>query len=81
MLKIIFKGEMRRRSKYEELAECWLAALMRKKDVLHELALAQQDIDVLEKEFCRIIGPDLVRYYRRAYCQGEDISGPALGKL
>lgn len=54
---------------------------MRKTDVLHELALAQQDIDVLEKEFCKIIGPDLVHYYCRAHCQGEDISGPALGKL
>ena len=74
MLKMIFKGGMHRHSRYEELTMCWLAALARKKEALHELVLAQKDIEVLENGFCRIIGPKLVHYYRRAYYRGEDTS-------
>ena len=72
MLKIIFEGEARIRSRYDELAKCWMAALMKKKEAIHVLALAQQDVEKLEDGFSRIIGPSLVQYYRKVYCRGED---------
>lgn len=79
MLKVVFKGETHGHSRYEELAECWMAALMRKKEAVHVLALAQRDIKNLENGFSKVIGPELVHYYRGAFYQGEDTS-TALGR-
>ena len=74
MIKVIFEGEARTRSKYDELAECWMAALMKKKQAIHVLALAQQDVEKLENGLSRIVGPNLVHYYRSAYYQDEDMT-------
>ena len=71
---------MHGQSRYEELAECWLAALTRRKEALHILALAQNNIEHLEDGFSKVIGPELVQYYRRAYYGDEDTS-TALGKF
>lgn len=74
MLKVIFEGEMHTHSGYEELAEFWLAALTRKKQAVYALALAQQDVESLENKFSKIIGSELVDYYRAAYYRSEDTS-------
>ena len=79
VLKIIFEGEMHMNSRYEELVECWLTALTRKKEAVHALAFAQHDVESLEHKFSKIIGPEVIQYYRRAYYQDEDTS-TALGR-
>ena len=74
MLKVIFEEEMHGQSRYEELAECWFAALTRRRQALHILTLAQHEIENLENDFSQIIGPDLVQYYRRVYYGDDDTS-------
>ena len=74
MIKVIFEEEAHTRSKYDELTECWMAALMKKKQAVHMLALAQQDIEKLENGLSRIVGPSLVHYYHSAYYRGEDMT-------
>ena len=49
-----------------------MAALMKKKQAVHVLALAQQDVEKLENGLSRIVGPSFVHYYRSAYYRGED---------
>ena len=81
MLKIVFSGELHPGPpRYEDLAKCWMAALTRKKEAVHMLALAQRDIEKLENGFSKIIGPELVQYYHKAYYRGEDTS-TTLGKF
>ena len=72
--KIVFKGELHTSSKYDELANCWLAALTRREEAVYMLASAQQDIENLENGFSKVIGHDRVHQYRKAYCRGEDIN-------
>ena len=77
-LKVVFEEEMHGQSRYEELAECWFAALTRRRQALHILTLAQHEIKNLENDFSQIIGPDLVQYYHTVYYGDDDTS---IGKL
>ena len=79
-IKVVFTGELNQRGKYEELAKCWLVALIQKKEAVHMLALALQKIKSFEDRFAKILGPELVRYYHRAYYRGED-TGTNLGRF
>ena len=72
MLKIVIKGETHSRSKYDELANCWLAALTRREEAVQMLASAQEVIENLENGFSKVIGRERVHQYRKAYCRGED---------
>ena len=68
MLKIVIKGETHSRSKYDELANCWLAALTRREEAVQMLASAQEVIENLENGFSKVIGHERVHQYRKAYC-------------
>ncbi|KAF9230747.1 hypothetical protein BU15DRAFT_83247 [Melanogaster broomeanus] len=76
MSKIVFgdsEGPHRPQSKYENLAQYWMDAIMIKKAAVHTLAFAQQEIESVENELSPIIGPELVQYYHNAYYdRGED---------
>ncbi|KAF9230746.1 hypothetical protein BU15DRAFT_68940 [Melanogaster broomeanus] len=70
MSKIVFgdsEGPHRPQSKYENLAQYWMDAIMIKKAAVHTLAFAQQEIENVESQFSSIIGPELVQFYSRAY--------------
>ena len=79
-IKVIFRGELNGRLTYEELAKCWLVALTQKKEAVHVLALALQRIKNFEEGFAKILGPELVRYYHKAYYRSKDTSTD-LGKF
>ena len=72
-IKVILRGELNRCFTYEELAKCWFVALIQK-EAVHMLALALQEIKSFKGRFAKILGPELVQYYHRAYYRGEDIS-------
>ena len=78
-IKVVFTGELNQCGKYEELAKCWLIALIQK-EAVHMLALALQKIKSFEDRFAKILGPELVRYYHRAYYRGKD-TGTNLGRF
>ena len=73
-IKVAFTGELNGHPKYEELAKCWFVALIQKKEAVHMLVLALQKIKNFKDRFTKILGPELVQYYHRAYYQGEDTS-------
>lgn len=51
----------------EELVKCWFIALIQKKEAVHMLVLALQKIKSFKDRFTKILGPELVQYYHRAY--------------
>ena len=54
--------------------------MIQKKEAVHMLALALQKIKDLEERFAKVLGPELVCYYHRAYYRAEDAS-TNLGKV
>ncbi|KAF8833675.1 hypothetical protein BDN67DRAFT_985869 [Paxillus ammoniavirescens] len=76
MSKIFFEEEPHRlQSRYEDLTQYWMDAIMIKKAAVHTLAFAEQEIKNVENKLLPIIGPELVQYYHKAYYnRGEDTS-------
>ncbi|KAF8836275.1 hypothetical protein BDN67DRAFT_984038 [Paxillus ammoniavirescens] len=69
-------------SKYEGLAQHWMDVIVVQKVAIDTLAFAQQEITNVENELSPIIGPELVQYYHRAYCEfrgGLQGVGTAIG--
>ena len=64
----------RRRSKHEELAMCWIVALMQKKEAIHTLVLTLEKIKALKDRNSTILRPELVQYYHKAFHREEDTS-------
>ena len=73
-IKVVFERRQNRCPKHEELAMCWIVALMQKKEAVHTLALTLENIKILEDRVATILHPELVRYYHKAFYQGEDTS-------
>ncbi|KAF8834374.1 hypothetical protein BDN67DRAFT_985367 [Paxillus ammoniavirescens] len=70
MSNIIFVEEAQQpQSKYKGLAQHWMDVIMVQKAVMDTLAFTQQEITNVENELSPIIGPELVQYYHRAYCE------------
>ena len=73
-MKIAVKEGLRRRSKHEELAMCWIVVLMQKKEAIHTLVLTLEKIKALEDRIATILRPELVQYYHKAFYREEDTS-------